>query len=24
SNGDQIVLVGVNSASLVQSGDFWL
>ncbi|MBT9445473.1 MAG: M10 family metallopeptidase C-terminal domain-containing protein [Hyphomonadaceae bacterium] len=23
SNGDQIVLVGVNSASLVQSGDFW-
>jgi Ca2+-binding RTX toxin-like protein len=24
SNGDQIVLVGVNSATLVQSGNFWL
>ena len=24
TNGDQIVLVGVNAASLVQSGDFWL
>jgi serralysin len=24
SNGDQIVLVGVNGANLVQSGDFWL
>ena len=24
SNGDQIVLVGVNSANLVQSGNFWL